>query len=133
MAVRDQDPSSEFDALYGPLGPDATVFDRFPEVPDGIIMLEHINKVYRRRNKVTIDFYNKETGEWQLLSHPENNREQDQTVEDYVDSICRHGYMHGARGLAWTQYSKGGAPPYLMITFAPCCAINFRLNGCRLA
>jgi hypothetical protein len=68
--------------------------DRFVGVADGLPMLMHLQKCFRLPGKHTIHFLSKE-GTWQLQPHPKNSREQDTTVQDYVESILPHGYIPG--------------------------------------
>ena len=113
---------------YAPLGQGATAHDRFPDTAPGLEMLTRINKCFRKRCSVNSPFKDA-SGTWLLKAHRVNSRQQQQVVEDYVESICEHGYMPGVRGAAWAQYSpppqspQGGSlvdvlggPPYLMLT-----------------
>ena len=122
---------------FAPLLPGQTISDRFPNTADGAEMLRKIVALYRRKKGERVQFLNSD-GEWQLKTHPKNDRVQDQVVNDYVESILDSGFIEGVRSAAWAMYSPSiedlpdttgkvtngismengiGTQPFLMLSF----------------
>jgi hypothetical protein len=105
------------DALYKELpGDEPSVFMRFPGVEMGEPMLEQINKVYLRSKPLNVAWYNEE-GTPQLCCHELNHRRQAAVINGYVSSIRAYGISQAVRGAACAVPSKGGGPPYRLLTF----------------
>eukprot|EP00959_Pyramimonas_sp_CCMP1952_P365514 7655088-Pyramimonas_sp.AAC.1 len=103
--------------LFEQLPAGQTILNRFPNTQMGLPMLDRVQTIYREESNVTIPFFNA-AGVFQLTAHPTANpRKQDQTVEDYVESIEEHGYVPGVRGVPWAQRNPEAGGPYLMLSF----------------
>lgn len=111
------DPSI-IESLYKELpgGKERSVFDRWPALEAGLPTLTYINNVYRRHTQLLVQFYN-EDGHKNLIVHELNKRKQAAVVNQYVRSICANGLTQDVRGRACALPSRGGGPPYKLITF----------------
>ena len=94
-----------------------SVMDRFPDVSPGLQMLSRLKRVYLVRSGVTSTFFDTESGSKLIVCHEENVRHQVSVIKRYVKSILRNGNCQDVRGIAISQASKGGDPPYRMITY----------------
>ena len=97
-----------------------SVMDRFPDVSPGLQMLSRLKRVYLVRSGVTSTFFDTESGSKLIVCHEENVRHQVSVIKRYVKSILRNGNCQDVRGIAISQASKGGDPPYRMITYGTC-------------
>ena len=103
--------------LFDTLPEDKTIRDRFPNTQMGLPMLDRVQSIYREEHNVTLKFFDIR-GNWMLTAHPQANpRKQDQTIEDYVESIQEHGYVPGVRGAPWAQRNAEPGGQYFMLSF----------------
>lgn len=82
-------------------------------------MLNKVVELYGVPGKknVTIDWFNNDTHEPNFKPHPDNERHQTVVVESYIEPIARQGVVAGVRGKPFALLSRGGTPPYLLITW----------------
>jgi hypothetical protein len=105
------------ESLYKELpGEEPSVFLRFPGVEMGEPMLEQLNRVYKRSKPLHVQWYD-EDGVPQLVCHELNHRRQAAVINGYIDSIRTYGVSQSVRGAACAVPSKGGGPPYRLLTF----------------
>ena len=100
-----------FAALYAPK---SSIKDRFPGL-EGLLLLDRIFECYQVGPIQTLHFYDAE-GAQQLVGHPCNVRAEAQTELEYAKSIEQFGNVSECRGIAIAQLSKGGVPPFQMLT-----------------
>eukprot|EP00812_Abedinium_dasypus_P006592 NODE_1835_length_1053_cov_1.845691.p1 GENE.NODE_1835_length_1053_cov_1.845691~~NODE_1835_length_1053_cov_1.845691.p1 ORF type:complete len:211 (+),score=47.15 NODE_1835_length_1053_cov_1.845691:233-865(+) len=80
-------------------------------------MLQAVNKYYQKESGTQVQFFD-DKGQPNMVAHELNERDQNQSVKTYEQSILKHGYMERARSMPMGQLSSDGKPPYRMISGA---------------
>ncbi len=83
---------------------------------DGLVMFNKICEAYQVGPDQTLAFFNAD-GQEQLIDHPLNTRIEETTIEEYAESVERHGNVSEVRGAPFVQLSADDKPPYMMITY----------------